>query len=366
MPNARRPALGLLLAVAGCGGGASNISNDELSQSAQPIVYGALDSTHTAVVALLANAGGGGVSLCTGTVVQVANGLAYVLTAAHCCTPTPPSLVVTGTDYSVGVQYLAGGTPQPPTYAVVAGSVTPDPAFTPTPVPQHDFCVLQFTAPANQPAIPVALPGQDGLSLGVNVEHVGYGITQNNSNNSLRYTGTGAIDQALSATDFQYTVGGAQHVPGPCSGDSGGPGLFPAGAAQAQQKVVGVISYGDANCLVSGSDERVSAETGPGGFIAATLGLGGMDAGTGSDGGVDAGQTPPDAGGARADGGGQAPDAGGAHTTSSGCGCGNSGAGGPALVGLMALLRLMRRRPLGVVDGLRQWSVSARGGRRAA
>src|SRR5262245_28861064 len=73
------------------------------------VAWGTTDSTHTAVVALLALAAGGqSYDECTGTIVQVQNGQAYVLTAAHCCNNVTPEIVVMSNDYTVGEQYWAG------------------------------------------------------------------------------------------------------------------------------------------------------------------------------------------------------------------------------------------------------------------
>src|SRR6185312_10731958 len=117
-----------------------------LGAAQSAIAYGTADSAHTAVVALLGNAGGGSFDECSGTIVQVKSGQGYVLTAAHCCNNTVPSIVVMSSDYTAGEQYLFGGTPQPPAYAVTQGSVYYDTAYNGQ---DHDFCMLRFAAPAN-------------------------------------------------------------------------------------------------------------------------------------------------------------------------------------------------------------------------
>jgi hypothetical protein len=238
-----------------------------LGTAQSAIAYGSADTTHTAVVALLGNAGGGSFDECSGTIVQVKNGSGYVLTAAHCCNMTQPGLVVMSSDYTVGENYLGGGTPAPPVYAVTAGSVWYDSKYDGQ---EYDFCMLQFAAPANAAVIPVAQPGDDGLSLNVEVEHVGYGVTDTTTNNSGRRTGTAPVDQSLTTLILQSTQGGTSHIQGVCEGDSGGPALTPAGAPQAQQKVAGTTSYGDSSTCATNSMNvcmRVTSETGPGGFI---------------------------------------------------------------------------------------------------
>jgi hypothetical protein len=134
----------------------------------------------------------------------------------------------------------------------------------------HDFCMLQFPAPAGAAVIPVAQPGADGLSLGVQVEHVGFGQTDTSSANTGRRHETSPVDQSLTALIAQSSQGGASQVPGLCEGDSGGPGLLPAGAAQSAQMVVMTTSFGaSTTCATNTSStcSRVTSETGPGGFI---------------------------------------------------------------------------------------------------
>jgi MYXO-CTERM domain-containing protein len=259
-------------ALASCARPSTEPQDGPVSEAKERIAYGTQDTAHTAVVALLANSGGGSFSECSGTIVQVKNGYGYVLTAAHCCNMGAPSIVVMANDYSVGEQYLFGGTPQPPAYAVDPNSVYYDSKYNQL---DHDFCMLKFAgANASTPVIPVAQPGQDGLQIGVAVEHVGYGITDNNNNNSVRRHGTNNVDQNVTTYVIQYSQGGPSHIPGPCEGDSGGPALIPAGASPSQQKVVATTSYGNsASCSQGtvGVSSRVSSETGPGGFISSFL-----------------------------------------------------------------------------------------------
>ena len=49
-------------------------SEGAVAEAQSPIAYGKADSIHTAVVALLADSGGGSFSECSGTIVQVKNG----------------------------------------------------------------------------------------------------------------------------------------------------------------------------------------------------------------------------------------------------------------------------------------------------
>jgi hypothetical protein len=235
-----------------------------------PIAYGTPDTTHTAVVALLSPIGTNQLQECTGSIVGVSGNLGYVLTAAHCCNAHPPSVVVAGSDYSVGEALAFGGTPSPPVYSVVAESVYYDAQYAGAGT-AYDFCMLSFLgATASTPVLGLPASANDGLTSGVAVEHIGYGATETNASNSARRTGTDSIDQGLDAFVYQFSQGGSTHIPGTCAGDSGGPALLPAGAAQSVQTVVGVQSYGNATTCVTetlGGGSRVSSEIGSGRFI---------------------------------------------------------------------------------------------------
>jgi hypothetical protein len=263
------------LALHGCSPSTPDRSPVGRAQSA--IAYGTTDSTHTAVVAVLAPVGSTELEECGGSIVQVKGGRGYVLTAAHCCNVYVPTIVVVSNDYSVGEPYLSGGTPVPPVYAVVAGSVYYDAQYTPSaPFPDHDFCMLKFSgATGNTPVLALPSSSGDGLALGSTVEHVGFGITETNNGNSTRRTGSDVVNLALTPSLVEFSQGGASHVPGTCNGDSGGPSLFPAGAPQSQQVVVAVQSFGSAGSTCAqetfGGASRVSSEIGTGGFITAFL-----------------------------------------------------------------------------------------------
>jgi MYXO-CTERM domain-containing protein len=257
------------LILSGCSfKGAPEPSDGKVTEARDPIAYGSPDgSKHTAVVALLANAGGGSFTECSGSIVQVKNGHAYVLTAAHCCNQGAPTIVVAGNDYSVGEQYLFGGTPQAPSYAVTAGSAYYDSSYNQQ---DHDFCMLKFAVGS---AATLGLPGScatDGVTNGVMVEHVGFGMTDTNANNTGRNTGTDQIT-SLNSLTISYKSGyGGQNQAGTCEGDSGGPALLPAGVGQSQQTIVGVTSYGlttSCGAQDTGTSSRVCSEIGTGKFI---------------------------------------------------------------------------------------------------
>jgi len=244
--------------------------------SRSAIAYGTLDTTHTAVVAVLAPVGTTQLQECSGTIVYVRGEYGYVLTAAHCCNTYVPTVVVIASDYTDGDPgaYLSGGTPAPPVYRVVPGSVSYDPMYNGNASPpDHDFCMLQFSgATSSTPTIALPTSTNDGLQVGSQIEHVGFGVTQTGAN-SKRMMGTDVVD-ALSPLTLQFNQGGDADIPGTCEGDSGGPSLLPASASQAQQVVVAVQSYGNnTTCSADtlGGASRVSSAIGPVGFITSYL-----------------------------------------------------------------------------------------------
>jgi Trypsin len=268
--------LGIALLGASTAAGCSARGADEgrAATIRSPIAFGTLDTTHSAVVAVLSLAVGGDFEECTGSLVAVTGGNGYVLTAAHCCNSGfPPAVVVASSDYSAGEAFLSGGTPTPPAFAVVPGSIYADAAYDQE--GGHDFCMLKF-AGAGSPMATLALPASasDGLALGKAIEHVGFGITETTTNNTQRRTGTGTLDQELTPTFLEFSQGGASRVPGTCEGDSGGPTLLPAGVSQSQQVITGVQSFGNATSCAQntiGVASRVSSAIGSGQFITSYL-----------------------------------------------------------------------------------------------
>jgi Trypsin len=271
MPRLARACTALgALAWLGCSGASPDRS--PVAKVESPIAYGTPDTVHTAVVSVLAPVGATELQECSGSIVHVGAATGYVLTSAHCCNAYVPTVVVATNDYSIGEQYLSGGAPAPPAYAVVSGSVYYDALYNGS---DHDFCMLKFSG-ATGTLASLALPtsGNDGLQVGSEIEHIGFGQTTTNANNSHRFTATDAVD-ALTNVTVEFNQGGSTDLPGTCEGDSGGPSLLPAGVAQAQQVIVSVQSYGAdvATCAAEtfGVGSRVISEIGPGAFITSYL-----------------------------------------------------------------------------------------------
>ncbi|MFO0614854.1 MAG: hypothetical protein U0414_19860 [Polyangiaceae bacterium] len=271
------------LATAGCTA-AAPASTDEVVDSAQaPVSWGTPDgNAHPAVVALLIDTGGGAYEECSGSIVQQANGYGYVLTAAHCCAATAPTIVTTKNDYDApgasAVNALFGGPLPAGVYKVDTTSVYVDPLYDANNLGAgHDFCMLKFSTTNTLSVLALPSATSDGLGAGTMLEHVGFGTTNTNPNNTLRNKGTGPISQ-LSSALIVYDQGGtpANHISGTCQGDSGGPAL----TTGSPQVLVGVTSFGGADaqgnpvpCGQSdqGGAGRVKSVIGAGKFVTAFL-----------------------------------------------------------------------------------------------
>ena len=250
--------LGSLL-FAGCGQeGFSPAEGERVLEEESPIIGGSLDTTHQAVVAVLGNYGGNSYE-CSGTVVQVKNGIGYVLTAAHCCPPgMPPNEVIIGPDYNAGVSH-----------PIVPSSIYKDTCYLDYAGSTDDICLLRFSgANAATQVIQVATP-PDVIVVGTPITYVGYGLTNNPyipdpnnpgqvianpnvGNNSLRHK----VSKTVSKVDTYFVEYANAGQSGTCQGDSGGPGLITVGGVE---KVASVTSFGDQACSQLGSSIRTSS-----------------------------------------------------------------------------------------------------------
>jgi MYXO-CTERM domain-containing protein len=221
----------------------------------EPIVYGTLDTTNdSAVYVQLSN------SACTGTIVAKDGNVGYVLTAAHCVWNFNTHQPISQASMQNIQVYQADNLNNPQdVFFVTGGAVHPsynEEVF--------DFAMLTIAnVDANTPMTPVIPPAQDTIGDGDQVEHSGYGLTENGSTNARR-KGTNTI---TSCADI-FGPNGAQMdtialcyfegngTPGPCSGDSGGPAFATVGGTK---YVVGVTSFGDQDCEQFGVSGRASA-----------------------------------------------------------------------------------------------------------
>lgn len=201
------------------------------------IVGGTLWSGDPAVVSLAVRYGGYYQSICTGTLV----GPKTVLTAAHCIYsygPNAPYYVVFGPDSSRPVKAVQVAQQyEHPNYNQAA----------------WDFGLLRLA----QPVIDVApFPMNDqpmsSSLIGQPIRHVGYGITAaNTQGDGLKRQVTYNLRRV-----YNYTIESGGQGKQTCQGDSGGP-AFMVMPGRSSESLVGVVSYGAADCLSDGYDGRV-------------------------------------------------------------------------------------------------------------
>jgi len=174
-------------------------SSESVGRSDEAIINGQLDTTHSGVVAIFSKMAG-----CTGTILHVNGGYAFVLTAAHCFNNGPIDMVVRGNDYMSPDQILqVVDTRVHPFYSKMDNS--------------FDFALLKAVGAADslQQILPLA-PGEDKLKANDPVEHVGYGlVSYPNGKTTARHHAFGKIAQ-VGLVQFSYD----QPQSGPCSGDS--------------------------------------------------------------------------------------------------------------------------------------------------
>jgi secreted trypsin-like serine protease len=199
------------------------------------IINGQVDTTHDAVVAVFAQQSG-----CSATIIHVAAGNAFVLTAAHCFGFGALEVVVIGDDYNNPDAVLS----------VVDYQIHPqyDPQES-----TFDFAMVTAAgAGPSTPVIPALRPSEDNVQVGTPLDHVGYGLlSYPNGSTSVRHHAMGQVDQVGS-----IQIGYAQPSSGPCQGDSGGPNLVTVAGGE---RVAGVISFGDQGCSEYGVSGRVTA-----------------------------------------------------------------------------------------------------------
>jgi MYXO-CTERM domain-containing protein len=249
----RWAAISLLLVGAAC----SRSSSGSRALAESPIVAGALDTTHAAVVTVLSE-NDVDVSSCSGTIVKsdLDDELAWVVTAAHCVDSLSPVNVLFGDDATLPLEK----------FDVV--DFAADPRYDHQPGSPYDFAVVRIDAGRDLPVIPL-VDGADELTQGTVVTSVGYGRTTTDADamaddgNQRRHSVVKTLD---SVTDT--LVGFDMATSGFCTGDSGGPLLVGDGDTL---HVVAIQSYVHGSCTGTGFSGRVSAGAA---FFAAQLARG--------------------------------------------------------------------------------------------
>jgi len=199
-----------------------------LATPAQAIVNGGPDSTHECVGALHTLPG----FQCTGTLI----GDRWVLTTAACASTAP-------IDFTMGPNTAS---PAAREYAVQSIVLHPSWSGGNT----YDFGMLLIEPTAiGEPECPALSPAQDSLSMGIQVSHVGYGLTSVPSGTTTQRRIVTNTLGSVTPTQLSYDL----TLGGPCLGDDGGPSLT------ASNLVGGVVSEVDASCAAFGISGRVSS-----------------------------------------------------------------------------------------------------------
>ncbi|MCL2726522.1 MAG: trypsin-like serine protease [Polyangiaceae bacterium] len=253
-----------VVAVAACSGAPTGELPEHTSSTSNAIFGGTLDTTHQAVVAID--------RLCTGTIIKTdpANGIGWVLTAAHCMVNWPDPgdqgyapgsyFVYQGEDSTnPDREYWIVNFKVDPAYDSVAGATSDSNSG-------HDLAVVTISrVDANTRFIPIT-GNPDGIAdTGTPLVSVGYGMTEPDASSTFGTRRqvtmvfgpymTGYEEQMIATSNFSSEPDGSAFSGGAfCGGDSGGPDLLTTGGVE---RVVGVHSLG--NCMNDGGvSTRVS------------------------------------------------------------------------------------------------------------
>ncbi|MBS2013652.1 MAG: S1 family peptidase [Deltaproteobacteria bacterium] len=222
-------------------------------KTSSAIINGQADTTHDAVVMVLAQetdgSGQPATGSCTGTIVKVdaARHIGWVATAAHCVDKAAPSDVFMGPDIAASsgvLRYEVLDFAADPQYGQAGGELV------------HDFAMVRIIGvDGTTPVIPLT-SSPDGLATGQTMLSVGYGLTSpGGPDNTIRHSVQKSIAQ-LTASTIRYS----QTTSGICFGDSGGPVIAGTGASE---RVVGIHStVGNGGCGGTGNSNRVTTGLG--------------------------------------------------------------------------------------------------------
>ncbi len=228
--------------IAACSSG--SVEAPGLGTSEGAIYKGTPETATDAVMALAADHGGGKYSSCTGTVVAQKGSSGYMLIAAHCVVTMDNKGNPTTTPLAPGsLHVLRGPDYQSPTATYNVVEVKVHPSYTAITSKPYDFAMVRFAASGTTlPTVPPMQPAEDTLKIGSVLDLIGYGMTEKNLQNSVRHHASVSIAGFVgggSGPIVELAMGSS--ASGSCHGDSGGPGMFGAGASR---RVATVTSYG--------------------------------------------------------------------------------------------------------------------------
>ncbi|MFT3710180.1 MAG: trypsin-like serine protease [Archangium sp.] len=214
------------------------------------IIGGTVANGDPAVVSLSVRVGGSYESLCTGTLIAPKT----VITAAHCIYA-----------YGQNLQYYVtiGTSAAAPSSAVQVAQQYKNPSYNQT---AWDFGLLRLSSPiVGVTPIPLNETPMTSAHVGRAIRHVGFGLTvAGGQTNGTKREVTYNLRQVR-----QYTIESGAQGKQTCQGDSGGP-AFMIMPGDTQEKLVGVVSYGDQNCSIEGWDGRVDIALS---WIRSTMGM---------------------------------------------------------------------------------------------
>lgn len=223
-------------ALAACG---PALLEDDTASLAQEIRGGTVDTADPAVVALAVRNQGYYENYCTGTLV----GAKTVLTAAHCINA-----------YGAGSFYyvLFGYNADSPSKIVHVASQVRDPKYRGD---AYDFGIMQLDEVISG-ITPIELntTAMTGSDVGRPIRHAGFGTIDGQSGSGVKRVVTFNVRQ-VTTNLIESGASGKQT----CGGDSGGPAFMTFGGSTVE-KLAGVVSFGDEQCLQDGWDGRVDVE----------------------------------------------------------------------------------------------------------
>ncbi len=204
-----------------------------------PIVGGTVEYDHEAVGALVIDDGWWFESFCSGTLITSR----WVITAAHCLVHDGVEIPTWGIGFFVGTDSTnrSSGT----IYDAMSFHVHPDYDET---GPWNDIALVRLTSAASATPIDYNI-SPIGDRAGEEVTWVGFGISDPPWDGAgIKRLGTGDI----SGTSWFHLIYFDGQIP--CSGDSGGAAMMD---IDGEERVIGVISTADEDCVEGGTSTRV-------------------------------------------------------------------------------------------------------------